>query len=326
MSCSLEIGGYFELERFSGHHYHENAIALNCGRGCLAYLIELRAIKSVWVPDWICDSVPEVFIREGVAVKRYAVGEDFLPTYDFEIGAEDWLLLVDYYGQLDQADIDKALGNCRGRLIVDETQGFFRSPWIGCDTVYSTRKWFGVSDGGYLATSDGKRLERTLPTDESHDRMSFVLGRFERPAGEFYGEASENNHVFRDEPAKEMSPITTNLLRAVDYDAVSRRRNGNWEVLSSALTGINKLSLKTPDAPFMYPLMIDDARQIREKLINEKVFVPVLWPDVLNKADSTSWAYRFASEILPLPIDQRYGEQEMDRMLTLLEGAGVFRG
>ena len=34
-----EIGGYLELERFSGSLYHDNALALSSGRACLAYLI-----------------------------------------------------------------------------------------------------------------------------------------------------------------------------------------------------------------------------------------------------------------------------------------------
>lgn len=35
-----EIGGYIEFENFRGRgEYYENAIALNCGRNCLAYLL-----------------------------------------------------------------------------------------------------------------------------------------------------------------------------------------------------------------------------------------------------------------------------------------------
>ena len=51
-----EIGGYLELERFSGSLYHDNALALSSGRACLAYLIEQRHIDKMLLnallPHW----------------------------------------------------------------------------------------------------------------------------------------------------------------------------------------------------------------------------------------------------------------------------------
>ena len=326
MSRPKEIGGYFELEHFSGGLYHDDAIRLNCGRNCLAYLAELRNMRCAWVPDWVCDSVPNSLERAGVSVKRYSIGADFLPEYHFVITPGEWLVLVDYYGQLCAADINEALERSSGRLIVDETQGFFRQPWPNCDTIYSTRKWFGVSDGGYLATSDASSLERTLPVDMSHERMGFVLGRFEESAAKYYRAASDNNRAFGNEPVKTMSPITENLLRAVDYEAVANRRAENWKVLDRALSRINKLSPHLEEGPFTYPLMISDAQRIRKILIEDKVFVPMLWPDGIENSSSTSWAFRFSTDILPLPVDQRYGTDEMNRILGLLIEAGVSVG
>ncbi|WP_148042329.1 hypothetical protein [Paraeggerthella hongkongensis] len=46
-----EIGGYLELEDFGGRPYHEGAIALDSARSCLAYLIELRGISCIALPD-----------------------------------------------------------------------------------------------------------------------------------------------------------------------------------------------------------------------------------------------------------------------------------
>lgn len=324
MSAHREIGGYLEFEWFSGDHYHAGAVALNSGRGCIAYLVELRGIKTIWVPDFMCDSVPELLRREGVEVCTYPIGLDLLPAYDaLEINADEWMLLCDYYGQLRAEDVERALDISGCRLVVDETQGFFRQPWAGADTLYTCRKWFGVSDGGYLATSDGARLPRELVRDESHARMGFVLGRFERPAGEFFGEASENNGLFAGEPAKQMSPITANILRAVDYGAVKMRRSTNWDVLDAALAHANKLHPCKPDGAFMYPLMVDGAQKIRRRLIDERIFVPCLWPNVLDEAPRSSAALRLARDILPLPVDQRYDEKDMKAVVDALLRLGI---
>ena len=45
-----EFGGYIEFEYFHGNEYHDKAIKLNCGRNCLAYLIEAYDIKKIYLP------------------------------------------------------------------------------------------------------------------------------------------------------------------------------------------------------------------------------------------------------------------------------------
>lgn len=316
-----EIGGYFELEKFVEKTYHPGAIALNCGRGCLAYLVELRSMEAIWLPDFLCDSVPKLFSREGVKVHTYQVGVDFLPVYDFEVKQDEWMLLVDYYGQLSSAGVESAMAASGGRLIVDETQDFFRSPWEGVDTVYTCRKWFGVSDGAYLYTGDGKRLERDLPVDESYSRMGFVLGRFERTASEFYGQSCDNNTLFANEPVKRMSPITANILSAVDYKNVKAARRANWAYLHDNLKERNLLNLEASEAPFAYPLQLKgiDPAVLRKRLAAERVYVPVLWPNVMGDPRTHSIACDYAASILPLPIDQRYDREDMDFMLSLLK-------
>ena len=318
-----EIGGYFELEHYTGKAYHDGAIPLNSGRGCISFLVELRHIATVWLPDWMCDSVTRRFVDEGVEVKTYSVGRDFLPTYDFQVEQDEWLYLMDYYGQLTSQDVTKALDRCNGRLLVDETQGFFRAPWKNCDTTYTCRKWFGVSDGAYVVTSDGSTLSRELSVDESHGRLGFVLGRFERPAAEFFRDSQENNDLFDEEPARLMSPITENLLNAIDYEMVIKQRQKNWGTLHRALINVNELHLIDPMGPFMYPLLSEKAEEMRKALIENNIYVPVLWPNVVAERETGSVAFQYSSNILPLPIDQRYGDEEMLHILDVLSSAGV---
>ena len=68
---SREIGGYLELERFSGPMMHEDAMALSSGRACLSYLIEQRDIRKLLLPDLLCDAVTKVCEERGVAVRRF---------------------------------------------------------------------------------------------------------------------------------------------------------------------------------------------------------------------------------------------------------------
>lgn len=318
MSGRREIGGYLELERFEGPMLHEGDVALNCGRACLEYLIELRGIRTVWLPDFLCSSVPNLCRKTGVTVRVYRIGEGFRPAYDFEVTEGEWLYLVDYYGQLSQVDVGTALEFSGGRLIVDESQGYYREPWGEADTIYTCRKWFGVADGAFLCTHDGTRLDHGLARSESFGHMGFVLGRFERTAGEFFAESKDNNARFADETMAGMSVLTENLLHAVDYEAIKDRRRENWSVLDSALGFSNHLSLAFPEVPFMYPYMVIDARGVRSRMADENVFVPTLWPNVLDDSGVGPTAIDFSNNILPLPVDQRYGACDMERVLEVL--------
>lgn len=305
------IGGYLGLERYAGKPCHPGAIALNSGRNCLAYLVELRGIERIALPDFMCDAVAGVCRRMSVEVRNYQVGGGFALPADLSVADDEWLYVADYYGTLTAEAVEWAREVSGGRLVVDEVQGFFRRPWPGVDTLYTCRKFFGVPDGAYLATGDGARLARGLPPGSSRSRMAHVLGRAEAGSAEFYGAYREAEEAFGAEPVTAMSAVTASLMGAVDFEAVKVRRERNFTALHAAFGRFNLLDPGAPEGPYMYPLLVGDASGMREKLAAAGVFVPTLWPSVLEECDPTSWAYRYSKDILPLPVDQRYGNKEM---------------
>ena len=308
-----EIGGYLELECFSGPLFHDNALALSSGRACLAYLIEQRSIDRILLPDLLCDVVWQVCGVYGVQARSYAVGPDLRPESMPQPGKNEWLYLVNYYGQLTEDEIAEYVARFP-KVIVDNAHAYFTPALPGVDTLYTCRKFLGVADGGFLYTdAKGKRLTR----DESHGRMDFVLGRFERPAGDFFPEAQRNNAKLEIFP-KRMSPLTENLLRAVDYDRVRNARTENFNRLHAALGNANELELRPLDGEYAYPFLLADGEHIRQKLIQQKIYVPTLWPNVLADPTAGNTACRLARDILPLPCDQRYGLWEMDAIITVV--------
>lgn len=307
-----EIGGYLELERFTGPMLHEEAAALSSGRGGLSLLIRQKQIRKIALPDYLCDVVRAAC--EGAEVSIYPIGADLRPC-ELHLDDEIWLYLVNYFGQLSREEI-REWAERHPRLIVDNAQAYFDLPVPGIDTLYTCRKFLGVADGGFLYT-DAAIPE--LPEDESHGRMGFVLGRFERPAEEYYAEAAENNDTLPTE-ARRMSPITRNLLHAVDYDRVKTARTENFRILHGALGKFNLLPLRETEGAYAYPLMLENGAEIRRNLIGQRIFVPRLWPNVLQEQPADSTAYRLTEQILPLPCDQRYGREEMDRIIQAVTG------
>lgn len=306
MRLMKEIGGYIELDTYYLPMLHEGAIALNCGRNCLAYLFRSREIRKIKLPFFICASIPNVCDRERIEKSFYHVGLDFKPVEGLSLEEDEWLYLVNFYGQLSNEEIQGYVQKY-GRVIVDQANDYFAVPLFGIDTFYTCRKWFGVADGAFLYTE--KPLSDEFSQDESFDRMDFLLGRYERPANEFYAGYNANNKYFINQPIKQMSRLTTNLLHGIDYKAVEIKRRENFEFLQEQLGVHNHLKPRT--ASFMYPFMIEHGADIRKKLQAEKIYIPTLWPTVFELTNSEDLEYQMAENILPLPIDQRYGIEDM---------------
>lgn len=310
-----EYGGYIEFESYNGNMMHEGAICLNCGRNALAYLCEAKKIKRLYLPYFLCSSVPNLCDKIGVEYDYYHINEKFEPIFDQSLGEDEWLYIVNYYGQLDNDYLTIWKKKC-GRVIVDNAQSYFQMPAEGMDTLYTCRKYFGVADGAFLYTNTKLNCEFTQ--DESFERMHFLLGRFERSANEFYSEYVANNKQFAAEPVKRMSRLTKNLLHGIDYEAVAKRRKENFEFLDAELWNINELKLKSVDGAFMYPLLIPNGATVRKELQKEKIYIPVLWPNVLEECPKDSLECRYAADILPIPVDQRYGIEDMKYLVEVI--------
>lgn len=296
-----EIGGYIELDSYTGKMLYDDGIKLNCGRNALQYLIKAKKIEKIYMPKFMCDSCDNVISDNHVEVRYYSIGLDFRPIINERDG---WLYIVNFYGQLSNEYIS-SLGN---NIIVDNAQAYFQNPIDGIDTLYTCRKFFGVPDGAILYTDSFIDIDER---DQSYNRMDFLLGRYERTAGEFYQKYVDNNRLFNHEPIKKMSKLTENLLHGIDYDKVKCVRTENFAYLDDKLSNINRLGLSVPSGAFSYPLYIENGALIRKKLQEIKIFIPTLWPAVFDKCNRTDLEYDMANNILPIPVDQRYNINDM---------------
>ncbi len=310
-----ELGGYIEFEHYHLPMLHDQAIALNCGRNCLIYLIYTRKIKKILLPKLICKSIIDVCLREKVQVRYYSIDEKFVPG-NISLEKNEWIYLINYYGQLSNEQIEDLYNKYR-YIIVDQAHAYFQMPIEGIDTLYTCRKFFGVSDGAFLYTD--LMLKKDFEYDESYQRMNFLLGRFERTAAEFYKEYIINNEIFENEPIKWMSKLTKNLLCSIDYKKVKKNRTENYMYLYENLKPYNELNLKKIEGAYMYPLYIKNGEKIKRELISNNIYIPTLWPDVEDICDSNDLEYKFSKRILPLPCDQRYCEREMEILVNCIK-------
>ena len=219
-----EIGGFLELELNHGSEFHEHGIALNSGRNGLRYLIRGRIIKRIWLPKLLCSAISDTCKEENVEILYYSIDKQLRPVLSQSLEG-DWLYLINYYGQYSVEEI-RHLGQIYQNIIVDNVQAFYTKPIDGLDTIYTCRKFFGVPDGGYLYTDC--TLSEILQKDESYDRLTFLAGRLERSANEFYSAYRENEQRIDELPLRRMSMVTQNLLRGIDYEQIKKDRERNF--------------------------------------------------------------------------------------------------
>jgi hypothetical protein len=312
-----EIGGYFELDQLINNPYHRNMIELNSGRNALIYLVKARKIKKIYLPSFLCDSVSDMLMKHSVEHEFYKIDKNLYPVFNIELYKNEYLYVVNYYGQLSDEKITN-LKNKHDSIILDSTQSFFQRPICGVDTIYSCRKFFGVPDGAYLSTD--KKLGEELEVDLSMSRMSHILGRFEGRASDYYKAFKENDKSFKELPLKKMSNLTRNFLGAIDYEKAKIIRNSNFMDLHRMLGTSNLLNVSIPDGPFAYPYYTKLGLSMRKKLSVKNIYIPILWPNVFKTNNNDSVEYDYAANILPLPCDQRYGSQNMIRIVNELMG------
>lgn len=310
------IGGYFELELPFGTPYHRGALALNTGRNCLEYILRARGYKKVYLPYYSCEVLLEPFAKLGTEYCFYHINAKLELGQPITLDDGEALLYINYFGL--KQDYTIALARQYGdRLIVDNTQAFYAEPLAGVDTFYSCRKFFGVSDGAYLYCD--KRLDYEMGQDLSWERMNYLLKRIDVSPEAAYGDFRDQSVQLNDNPIRTMSSLTSRIMMSIDYGKIAERRRENYMRLDKALKDKNgiKLTLTADTVPMVYPYLSDDTG-LRQHLIDNKVFVAQYWPNVLDWCDEYSNDYILTKCLLPLPIDQRYGEEEMKRITELI--------
>jgi len=311
-----EIGGYFELELARGDEYHSEAIKLNSGRSCLLYILRSQKPAKIYVPYYICNSILEPIISEGIEYEFYNIDLNFEIVIAPILKSEEKLLYVNYYG-LKSNYVQSLVEKYAQALVIDNTQAFFDKQVKDIDTFYSPRKFFGVSDGGYLYTNS--ELDENLEQDKSIEFSYQLLGRLDKNAVSYYEFYLNAENRLINQPVKRMSKLTQAILKSVDYGMVRDKRNSNMEYLHSGLKEKGKFDfdLKQLTGAMIYPFFVSDTN-IRELFISNKIYIAQYWPEVKTRKGSCNIEKTLLETLIPLPIDQRYDEKDMDKVLNIL--------
>jgi len=229
-----------------------------------------------------------------------------------EPGSGELLLFINYFGLKNNlaGELAERFGK---RVVIDDTHRFFHRGYEGSYSFTSARKYFGVPDGAYLygATGGISEIERNTDVSVLHS-VERLLGLQDKAYRDYLAyEASFGFELQR------ISVLSERLLAGIDYQGAAQRRIENFRYLHEHLGSYNSLPVDPCqiDVPFCYPFLPAHGMD-KELLARQKLYIPTFWPDLLErKVDGYEVEKDMTRRLLPLPVDQRYAMEHMQRVV-----------
>ncbi|MDX9826597.1 MAG: hypothetical protein RBT73_02515 [Spirochaetia bacterium] len=328
------IGGEFELnpQNFMSE-------AAQCGplfsSGRAAYRAILRHVRqsgfdSIFLPDYLCDSVTEATTREGFRIETYKIGEGLSPEKSLLYRAAGRLILVvDYFGLTDIGQTSAMVRDSGGIVIADLVQSPFAAKPAAADYAFGGyRKYLAVPEGAYAFAG-----ENTLIPEEPASEAGSIkacggliksIAREKKLSDRLYLDLftiAEN--IFDKEELIAKAGRMAALLRNPELDEeIKQRRKENFSILSQAIEsiGLKPLVPAGPSAiPLALPVAVKNRDIVRRMLMEERIYLPVHWP----RLSGEGYCGFLSDHELSLVIDQRYGLKDMRRIAKALEKAGA---
>ena len=322
------------LKPFSSVIYYDS------GRSALREFAKLLGEgKKVLLPDYICESVIRCFPSR--SIEFYRTFPDFTVDID-EIGqkmkiGEGVLFLMQYYGKLlpeavlrDVSSLAKAYN---WLILEDTTHSFFSAArTIGDYMVCSLRKWMPLSKGGVLYSKNAPvGMPDSMP-EKSTDNERFVgfilKDQFLRGKGDYN---AEYRHIFaaceerldRQGSAYLMSDLNYYVAECIDVEELIAARKRNAGVLKVLLPQeLVSIEFNEAECPFGFPVRVPERDRFRNYLMENRIYCAVHWPFDGFLEDRRPGAVANAKELITLPVDQRYVEEDMQYMADVIKKYG----
>ena len=189
--------------------------------------------------------------------------------------------------------------------------------------VYSSRKFVGVADGAYVIGEGAHRYFEDYPQGYSSDTAAFLMKRIEYGCeGEGYKSRTLNENRLDAEDAMKMSKLTFAMLDGADYEHIIARRKENFRIACGLFDSMNEINptmyFDQAAVPMVYPLVVENDALL-EKLLAAKHFQGHWWKYICGELSEDTFEHWISRYVIPITIDQRYGESELRYIFSVVE-------
>lgn len=327
------IGGFFPLRLPHGGSAVRSVLSqwlpagaeswlLQNGRSALYHLWDHTKPAKIWLPAYICQEVAAA-IPSGVVTAYYPVSAALAPDVAFlaaEVSDGEHVLAVDYFGRppdkeflsLVQHRTDVGWIEDRAQA-VDPGQGTW-GDWI----LYSPRKVLGVTDGGILVS--GRKPLPSIPKQQPVD-LGFMLSSLERFEDELEIDNARWYATYQRVEAgmtigpTAMSRLSRMILATTDLPAAVARRKRSYAILHAHVGEWAMFpEVEVDFAPMGFPIRSRSGLEFSKALAAQRIFAARHWACLPSDAVTFASAHELAGKLVTLPCDDRYGDDDMQRV------------
>lgn len=298
--------------------------------------------KRVLIPAYTCQTVLDPFFQEGWDIEYYNISKQLrIDTDDLKSKYDAFnptlCIAHPYYG----ADLnEKELEGFRGLkrkgcvLVEDLTQCVFSKQHSSIFDYFvgSYRKWFPIPDGAFMIgrLDDNHEMQEYSAFVEPMSDAMYLRGVFHRTGDNNIKEISRRvgniaiSHISGEIVPHKISSFSTSLLNEIDVVETIQKRHENYRYLYEQLSNsdmcapLDRSIDELTCAPLFFPIYVKDRASFQKKLAQHEIYAPVLWPVHTEKLLINESIKEIYNEILMLPIDQRYGIEDMKRMIEVI--------
>lgn len=311
-----EYGGFLPLELNLGgnrSYYSEysNVLSFNTIKAAIPLIRDALERRDILVPYYLCPNVINELEKNFNEISFFYLNNRLLPQIDNPEGK--LVYLVNYFGIMDKTIINFVETNNKTVFLIDNAHSFYNKPIIRGNVynLYSCKKFFGVPDGGYLISE--KKINQVYEKTKSSHISQYLIKSIEEGTNSCYQEKKEIDK-FINSNYSGISVFSEKLLEAIDYEKIKTIRKNNFRMYHEYFGKINLINCEEDSVPYVYPLNI--GKNIKKRLIEEKIYVPTLWSHLLQEHFRNTFEFQLASDTLFLPLDQRYGKEDIEFIIN----------
>jgi hypothetical protein len=319
---------------------HGNVEYVQSGRQALAVIIKLlsaRNFSSVAVPNFLCDSMLEPFVRAGWEINTYQLDRELKPVPQSitEVVKNNLpsiaVLGVNYFGRLPEqnyVNLVSELASIGIPVIEDETHRIFTPGQVGAEFAFgSLRKLLPIADGAYIRHSQQQPITQNLiPGDTSilwseMQEMQIATAEVELQLSRRRVQLANKSFEEIYEP-KAISQDSFFYVKNLDYEAMQQKRIANGNYLGEKLNKMNVPMLNLfndSQVPSHLIIEVKNPKEIQKRMAEQRVYCPIHYPRSQILQHNMPWR----ENILSLPIDHRYDESDMDYIIMALKKSEI---
>jgi len=336
-----EIGGFFEFPEFdceneedSVYHYlidvpHKH-VFLRDGRQAIKAVLSNFKDKVCYLPAYLCHSILQPFKELELNVEFYRHTHPLKPVIDKDI-ENSLIFIIEYFGveSVSNEEIIKLLD--KGNVVIsDITHSIFSKPRFEIQhknyyLISSLRKVFPIPDGGVVYhTNPDFKANLSFPSGYGTMLAAMKLKQFNR-SRDYYISLYRKYENDKDETVilqQNILGASIQILNNLSFSNILKKRTTNRDYLYKTITEKKHLLFDGEEikSPFFLPLIFtnqEERDKVKERLIAENIFPPVHW-ELPEVTEDFEYEWDLSSKILSIPCDQRYEEEDMQRIVTII--------